>query len=181
MIDLNKIPARIGYYIAGFVDGEGSFNAVFRPREDYSHYWKVSLCFNVSQKDKVILSLLKKHLQCGTLRSRMDGVWYYEVNNLNAVLNYIIPFFRKFNFLSAKKKRDFDKFCKLAKLLEAEAQKTKEGLEKILEIRRNMNDGGKRKYSESEIRSMWKESSETICQTQTSKARSDCEDRVRPS
>jgi len=169
MIDLNETSSKIGYYLAGFVDGEGSFNVVFRPREDYRHYWKVSLCFNISQKDKVILSLCKKHLQCGTLRSRKDGIWYFEVNNLNAIKKNVIPFFKKFHFLSAKKKRDFRKFCNLAKLLDTGAQNTREGLKEILKIRRDMSDGGKRKYSEEEILKKWKESSETICQTQTSK------------
>lgn len=59
----------LGYYLAGFTDGEGSFNVVFRPRKDYKMPWKVSLCFNISQKDKVILSLFKRYLGCGTLRS----------------------------------------------------------------------------------------------------------------
>ena len=54
----------IGYYLAGFADGEGSFNVSFRKRKDYAMPWKISLCFNVSQKDKVILAMYKKHLQC---------------------------------------------------------------------------------------------------------------------
>jgi hypothetical protein len=40
-----------------------------------------------------------------------------------------------------------------------------EGIRKILDIRREMNDGGKRKYSETEILSKIQESSETIRQT----------------
>ena len=83
-LNTKQIPLPIGYYLAGFTDGEGSFNVVFRARKDYSMPWKVSLCFNVSQRDKVILALFKRHLKCGTLRQRSDGVWYYEVNNRHA-------------------------------------------------------------------------------------------------
>ena len=61
--DINEIPDRIGYYLAGFADGEGSFNLSFRKRKDYSQPWKVSLCFNVSQRDRVILALFKRHLK----------------------------------------------------------------------------------------------------------------------
>ena len=104
-----RVPAEIGYYLAGFSDGEGSFNVSFRPRPDYSIPWKVSLSFNVSQKDRVILALFKRHLGCGTLRSRPDGVWYFEVTNLMAIVENVIPFFERFPFLSAKKKRDFCK------------------------------------------------------------------------
>ena len=162
---MQEVPERIGYYLAGFADGEGSFNISFRPRTDYSVPWKVSLCFNISQKDRVILALFKRHLGCGTIRGRPDGVWYYEVNNLTAIIETIIPFFKKYRFLSAKKKRDFMKFCQLASLLAAGAHLTKEGIARILEIRREMNDGGNRRYGDREILARWRESSETIRQT----------------
>lgn len=167
MLNVKQIPPHIGYYLAGFADGEGSFNLSFRPRQDYRQPWKVSLCFNISQKDKVILALFKRHLQCGTLRVRPDGVWYYEVNNLEAILNHVIPFFERFRFLSAKKKRDFAKFVKLAKILQEGRHLTLEGIRDILEVRREMNDGGKRRYSDAEIleRFQTRESSETIRQT----------------
>jgi hypothetical protein len=155
----------VGYYLAGFTDGEGSFNVSFRPRQDYKSPWKISLCFNISQKDRVILALFKHHLGCGTLRSRPDGVWYYEVNNLNAILENVIPFFKKFNFLSAKKKRDFANFCQLAEIIKKGEHLKKDGIKRILEIRREMNDGGKRKYSEVEILNKIQESSETIRRT----------------
>lgn len=151
MINLKAIPSNIGYYLSGFADGEGSFNVSFRKRNDYKLPWKISLCFNISQKDKVILALYKRWLKCGTLRSRPDGVWYYEVNNFKPIQENIIPFFKRFNFLSAKKKRDFSKFMQIAKIIETNKHTTEEGIKQILAIRREMNDGGKRKYSEEYI------------------------------
>ena len=160
-----EVPERIGHYLAGFADGEGSFKISFRPRADYSVPWKASLCFNISQKDRVILALFKRHLGCGTIRGRPDGVWYYEVNNLTAIFETVIPFFRKYRFLSAKKKRDFGKFCQLAALLRANAHLTEEGVRQILEIRREMNDGDNRRYSDTDILTRFRESSETTRQT----------------
>ncbi len=146
------IKSSIGYYLAGFADGEGSFNVSFRKRKDYKLPWKISLCFNVSQREKVILSLFKKHLRCGTMRQRKDGVWYYEVNNLNSIIENVIPFFERFRFLSQKKKRDFSKFKKIAKLMAFEnAHLSKNGIIQILKLRRDMNDGGKRKYTDRQI------------------------------
>ena len=162
---MQAVPERIGYYLAGFTDGEGSFNVSFRPRADYSVPWKVSLCFNISQKDRVILALFKRYLGCGTIRGRPDGVWYYEVNNLNAIWDTVIPFFRKHRFLSAKKKRDFAKFCQMASLMKASAHLTEEGIRRILDIRREMNDGGNRRYTDAAILGRYRESSETIRQT----------------
>lgn len=150
-LNVRKIPPHVGYYLAGFADGEGSFNVVFRPRPDYRMPWKISLCFNVSQRERVILALFKRYLGCGTLRQRDDGIWYYEVNNFNALVENVIPFFERFRFLSAKKKRDFAKFKKVARIIQEGRHMTVEGLREILKIRRDMNDGGKRRYTEEEI------------------------------
>ena len=162
---MKDVPVNIGHYLAGFADGEGSFNVSFRPRDDYKIPWKISLCFNISQREKLILTMFKKHLGCGTMRQREDGVWYYEVNNLNAIRENVIPFFKRFRFLSQKKKRDFAKFCKIAKLMEEGRHLTNEGVKEILDVRKDMNDGGKRKYGRREILRRLRESSETIRQT----------------
>lgn len=170
-LNVDQVPQRIGHYLAGFTDGEGSFNVSFRKRGDYTMPWKISLCFNVSQRDKVILTLFKRHLKCGTLRSRDDGVWYYEVNNFTAIVENVIPFFDRFGFLSAKKKRDFLKFKEIARLIQAGRHLTKEGVDEILAIRRDMNDGGanRRKYSDDSINEEFeaRESSETARQAST--------------
>src|SRR2546428_4720959 len=152
MFDPKSVPNHIGYYLAGFADGEGSFNVSFRPRADYQMPWKVSLCFNISQRDEVILSKFKRYLGCGTMRQRHDGVWYFEVNNLTAIRDSVIPFFDHYGFLSAKKQRDFAKFKQLARLLKEGRQADRTGIEEILRIRSDMNDGGNRRYSDEMIR-----------------------------
>ena len=144
----NKVPERIGYYLAGFTDGEGSFNFSFRRRSDYKSGWKISAAFNVSNKDKVILTIFKRYLQCGTLRSRPDGVWYYEVNNLNAIISNVVPFFKRFSFLSAKKKNDFSKFLQILDILTGTDPRSRKNVIKILALRNQMNHGGKRKFSD---------------------------------
>ncbi len=152
-LNTKAVPAHIGYYLAGFTDGEGSFNLNFRKRDDYQQPWKVSLCFNVSQRDKVVLALFKKHLRCGTMRMREDGVWYYEVNNFSAIVENVIPFFDRFGFLSSKKKRDFAKFKQIAVLMRNGEHLTEAGIQRLLRIREDMNDGGagRRKYTDDEI------------------------------
>ena len=152
MLNVNRIRPDIGFYLAGFADGEGSFNISFRPRSDYGFPWKISLCFHISQRDRVILSLYKRYLECGTTRQRKDGVWYYEVNNHRALVENVIPFFKRFGFLSAKKKRDFQKFQALAKIISEKKHLTEEGTQEILRIRSDMNDGGKRRYNDDDVR-----------------------------
>lgn len=139
MLDTKKIPQHIGWYLSGFADGEGSFMVVFRPRKDYRTSWKISLCFNVSNKDKVILSLFKRYLKCGTLRKRKDGVYYYEVNNIKSLKENVIPFFEKFKFLSSKKKKDFSVFKKILQIILENKHQTKEGIARILSLRKELN------------------------------------------
>jgi hypothetical protein len=146
-----RVPLEIGYYLAGFADGEGSFHVSFRKRFDYRIPWKISLSFNVAQKERVILSLYKQHLQCGSLRERPDGVCYYEVSNFQAIQENVIPFFQRFRFLSAKKKRDFSKFQQIARIIAHGDHLTAAGIEDIVKIRKEMNGGGKRIYSDEEI------------------------------
>ena len=169
VFQVEGVPDSIGYYFAGFVDGEGSFHLTFRCRKDYVQPWKVSLSLNVSQKDETILALFKRHVQCGKLRPKGGGVWMYEVSNLTSIRENVIPFFRKFGFLSAKKRRDFSIFRRMADLMAGGAHLEREGIVALLQLRRNMNDGGKRKYSEEEILQAWPamESSETIRRTST--------------
>ena len=169
MFNVDQVPDRIGHYFAGFVDGEGSFHLSFRRRRDYVMPWKVSLCLNVSQKEKAILALFKRHLNCGTIRHKGDGIWMFEVNNLNAIRENVIPCFRRFGFLSAKKKRDFAIFRQMAELMTRGAHLEHEGIVELLRLRRNMNDGGKRKYTEEQILGTFQtvESSETTRRTST--------------
>ncbi len=152
MLNVKKIPSHIGWYLAGFADGEGSFMVVFRPRKDYKLPWKISACFNVSNRDRVILSLFKRYLKCGTLRQRKDGIYYYEINNLNAIKENLIPFFEKFKFLSSRKKRDFSIFKKIVKLMLENRHLSKQGIIQIMNLRNKLNeDRTKRKYSDKEI------------------------------
>ena len=163
--DVDAIAETLGQYLAGFANGEGSFNLSFRPRGDYRQPWKISLCFNVSQRDPAVLLVLREQLRCGTMRQRADGCWYYEVNTLDDLNRYVLPFFRRFGFLAPTKQRDFAKFCELTALMLQGQHLTLSGVRTILDIRRDMNDGGKRRYSEEEILARYTgESSETVRQ-----------------
>jgi hypothetical protein len=151
MIQWSRVPDHVGWYLAGFSDGEGSFNITFRRSEDRALPFRVGLRFNVSQKDRVILTQFKRYVQCGQVRYRSDGVWWFEVDNLRAIRENVIPFFRRFRFRSAKKKRDFAIFQEVAQWMADGRHQSLQGLRDILEIRRRMNDGGNRKIPEEEI------------------------------
>ena len=150
---LRKVPQEKGWYLAGFVDGEGSFNVSLRKRNDYRLSWQIVMAFNVSQRDITNLFLLKKYLGCGKIKKRKDGLYYFEVVNQKSIFERVIPFFRKFYFLSASKKRNFSIFRKIANLVEEGSHLNKDGLREIIELREKLNTGRgrKRKYNQRDV------------------------------
>lgn len=167
MFNNNQVSDSVGYYIAGFVDGEGRFYLSFQRRQDHKLPWKISLCLNICQKDKVVLTWLKKQLGCGIIRNKGGGVWMFEVNNLKSIRSNVIPFFERFGFISARKKRDFAVFQQMAERMAEGAHLSREGVVDLISLRRRMNDSGPWKYSEEQILGAFEalESSETIRRT----------------
>ena len=106
----SKVPSELGFFLAGFAMGEGSFMLVCRPRADYRRGWKVSAAFNVSQKDVVPLELFREVLGCGTIRRAGNDGWYLEINSLAHIRQTVIPFFRA-HPLVGRKALDFDLFA----------------------------------------------------------------------
>ncbi len=148
----NVFSQRIGYYLSGFTEGEGSFNvSLINRHKDYKHGWKVSLSFNISQKDDTIPRLFKRVLNCGTIRYRKDGICYFEVRRVKDLVEVVIPFFKRFPLISKSKKKVFDIFCQLVQIVNKKQHLKKKGIEEILRLRDLIKVGRKRKYSKEEI------------------------------
>lgn len=162
--DLKK--EQLGYFLAGFVEGEGSFNVSLRRKVDYKVNWQVVMSFNVSQKDPTILYILKDQLQCGIIKIRKrDGLHSFDATNPEDLIRRVIPYFRQYPVLSESKKRNFAIFCDIAELMKKGEHRTPTGLRKILLLREKINEGkGRtRKYSINDV-FLSQESSETIRQ-----------------
>lgn len=162
---LDSIPPRIGNYLAGFVDGEGSFIVSVRRRQDHASGWQVEMAFNVSQKERHILAYFKRYLGCGRFQQRTDGIFYFVVSNQRSIQERVIPFFERYSFLSQRKQSNFAIFKKIATSVASQEHLTSQGLEQIMNLRERLNEGrGRtRKYSLRDyIQSRVGESSETI-------------------
>jgi hypothetical protein len=153
-----------GWYIAGFVEGEGSFNISLRKNKSYKLGWQPILSFNVSQKEKTVLQLMKQTFNCGIIKQRRDGLYSYDVTNPQKIQQNIIPFFNHFIFYSMNKKKNFKLFRQATNLMINKMHTNKLGLKKLLLIREQINQGkGRtRKYS---INDVLQEPSETTRQT----------------
>ena len=138
--DLND--EELGFFLAGFVEGEGSFNVSLRRKADYKINWQVVMSFNVSQKDPTILYLLKDKLGCGIIKIRKkDNLYSLDITNPLEIIHKVIPYFRKYPVLSHSKKKNFVIFCRIAELMKKGEHRNIKGLRKILELREKINEG----------------------------------------
>lgn len=163
---LDLIPIELGQYLAGFADGEGSFNVSFKRQNDIRLGWKASPSFNISQRDDSICKLFQRTLRVGTIRYRRDGVCYFEVRSIVEINEKVIPFFQRFQ-LRSWKRHDFVIFSKITRIMKRREHRTPEGLNMILRLRNQMNRGGNRKIADRVIQESLRnvKSSETIRQT----------------
>ena len=147
---LDRIPVDVGYYVAGFVDGEGSFNVPIRRVRDRELHFRASLSFNVSQVGPEMPMFLRSVFELGTVRGRGDGVFYYEVTRPSDLSERVIPFFSRFP-LRSPKAADLVIFCEICRLIQAGRHLSPSGIELILKLRSPMNRGGKRRRTDEEI------------------------------
>jgi len=167
---LDAIPLDLGHYIAGFVDGEGSFNVPIRRERDRGLPWRVSLSFNVSQIGPEAPMLLKQVFGLGTVRGRGDGVYYFEITRPVELEARVFPFFERFP-LRGPKQHDLAIFREVTRLVQSGRHLCAAGIGEALILRGPMNRGGKRRRSDEEIIAVLRswESSEAIRKAPPSK------------
>lgn len=158
-LNITRVTEPVGWYISGFVDGEGSFNVSLRRKSDYKVGWQPVLSFNVSQRERTMLALMKQYFNCGIIKRRKDGLYSYDVTNPKAIQGKIVPFFEKYKFLSNNKKKNFSIFKKVVVLMSNRKHLESAGFIGLLRLREKLNEGkGRtRKYTLSNVL----ESSET--------------------
>jgi hypothetical protein len=136
-------------WVAGFVSGEGNFDAGIRKPENTSKGLRsrVYLRFRLAQhaRDTHLLNLIIKYLGTGRLEidSRKPLV-LLVVGNISEISKIIIPFFKKYPILGTKY-LDYQDWCKIASIITNGAHLTKEGLESIRPIKSGMNRGRKKR------------------------------------
>ena len=134
-------------YIVGLTDGEGCFYTLVRPPFNKNGGALVQLNFfiKVQEQDKDLLDKVCNTLGCGAvyfqpeIRANHSQCYRYTVNTHHAILGVIIPFFLKHPLQSVSKRRNFDLFCKIAKLVEQGTHHTKEGVDQIRLLKSQMN------------------------------------------
>jgi LAGLIDADG endonuclease len=141
-------------YLSGYVDGEGCFCVSINKSGRHQFGWEIRPSFSVSQNgDRAeVLERLKQQLACGTIRpDRSDRTLKYEVRSVAELVERVIPLFEENPLLSGKR-RDFEHFAEICRMMYRGQHQTKEGFRRILELAFEMNPSGKRKYTQEEIK-----------------------------
>ena len=143
----------ISSYISGYVDGEGCFTISFSPRAKLHVGWEVRPSFSVSQNaDRAeVLAAMREHLACGWIRrDPSDKTLKYEVRSLASLLTSVIPHFESYPLMSSKR-RDFETFAIICRMLERRRHLTRAGLREIAALAVTMNTSGRRRFQLSEL------------------------------
>ena len=140
-------------WIVGFTDGEGCFHISINKIPTMSLGWQVLPKFRIVQheKNEAVLFKIKNYFGFGNIKiNRTDyhGTRKeFRVRGLEN-LNKLIKFFQE-NSLNTLKKKDFEIFSEVIKLMNDKEHLTKQGLEKIAKLISMMNRKPKIKYLES--------------------------------
>ncbi len=139
-------------WLAGFVDGEGSFLiSIFRNKTTKSG-WQIFPEFVITQgaKSLVTLGKIKDYFGCGQvfINRRNDNhhepIYRYCVRSLKDISEIIIPCFER-NPLRTAKKEDFKKFKTVVEMMIKHRHLIKKGWNKIQKISLTMNRKGNQK------------------------------------
>ena len=146
--ELGKLPPD---YVAGFIDGEGSFSIVIANHKQKRLGLDARLNFGIELRDddSEILLKIQKTLGCGRIYhlTYQKYGWYphslFKVSAIGEIRDKLIPFLRKYP-LRAKKRLSFELFVQAASIFEHKGHLTREGIDKLYEIRKRMNKYSKK-------------------------------------
>ena len=152
-------------YISGYVDGEGCFTVSISPRAKLNVGWEVRPGFSVSQNgDRAeVLHVIQAYFGCGSIRpDRSDKTLKWETRRLEDILDRVIPHFETFPLLSGKR-RDFERFAAVSMLMADGAHRRHDGLIRIVELVREMNPSGRRRYDAEAILAKLRQGEGIVC------------------
>ena len=142
-------------YIAGFIDGEGSFWVSIYRDETMKNkiFCRAEFSIELRADDREILERIRKTLGCGKIyecKYERYG-WYphvkYKVSRLDEIAEILIPFLEK-NPLQAKKAETFQYFKKIIQKRMNKEHLTKKGVKEITKLQGKIRSLGKKHRSE---------------------------------
>jgi LAGLIDADG endonuclease len=139
---------RLDAYIAGYVDGEGSFHVAVQRNPSTRVGWQLVPEFHVSQNPerRQVLDLIRERFGCGRIRENHRGSTdislVFVVRARNDLLTRVIPFFEAEPLMSSKQ-QDFEKFAEIVRAMSKGCHLLEDGFEELRAIALFMNGEGR--------------------------------------
>ena len=128
-------------WLTGFVEGEGCFYISIYKSSKSKLGFAVQLIFKITQhsRDIAVLSSIRRSFECGRIEKRGNkSICDFTVSSFKEITSKIIPHFSKYPLMGAKS-LDFDDFKKAVYIISSKDHLTARGLEKLIQIKSNMN------------------------------------------
>lgn len=131
-------------WLSGFTSGDGCFNIIVTKSPHTKTGYRVVLRFGLTQhnRDIPLLNSFITYLECGRVESFSLSASNFVVTKFSDITDKIIPFFDKYA-IHGIKSLDYISFKQIAMLMKENQHLTEEGLEKIKQIKSNMNKSRK--------------------------------------
>ncbi len=132
------------YYVVGFVDGEGCFSITVNRHHGRLSEVRLIFAIELEESDGEILEKIVNTIGCGKIYRlvyKNHPKWHphckLKISNIKDINEKVIPFFTKYP-LQAKKRMQFEKFCRVAKLISEKKHLGDENIREIIRIRDEM-------------------------------------------
>lgn len=135
-------------YIVGLTDGEGSFSVYLNPpnKKHGSINYRVQCRYYIKMRedDLPLLEKVQRFWGCGKnyfqkeYRKNQRDNYRFEIFNYQQLKDIVVPFFQK-HPLESKRIKDFELFCKILDLAMKKAHHTKNGLQQIKKLKKQMH------------------------------------------
>jgi hypothetical protein len=135
---------QLHYFLAGFVDGEGSFNVSFAKHPTMQSRWIILVKFQIyqHQNHRELLEFFREVLGTGRIDKKSGSdVLSLAVSGRPNLTEIIIPFFQRYPL--ATKADAFKKFTTIINMMNEERHRTIEGFEQIVYLAHTMNAEGR--------------------------------------
>ena len=128
-------------FIAGLIDGDGSFNVSFQHKPTR----RVRVNFTVVQETacKEVLNELKTYFGCGNVYDlpKNKNAACYQVNDINSILDRVIPMLNKVIFNTEKNQR-YQTMVKVCEIIKLKGYELDENYIEIIELAYDQNKPG---------------------------------------
>lgn len=131
-------------WLAGFTTGEGCFFINIAKSSSNLIGYQVFLLYALTQhsRDRKLLEIIKEYFGCGEVKgsSTRINILTLKITKFSSIFEKIIPFYKKYP-VQGVKSLDYKDWCEAAELIKGKKHLTREGLERIKQIKARMNRG----------------------------------------